>query len=484
MRSEPRASRHLGRMPLALAALVLCPSPAVAGVSPAAIARTDVTLPQPNGDGLFLPTDVAVGPGGTVWVADGVRDRVVALGAGGAWSVEVRAVGGLPLSRPVGLDVDARGRLWIADTGHGRVLVRAADGSLERALVPPEELGGRFDLTDVVVAPDGEAAWIVDNGAHRLLRWSLADDAVAVTGGRGSALGQFRHPFLAATAADGGVYVTDVLNGRVQAMDPDLRPRAVLGSYGVDLGELYRPKGLAVDNQGNVFVADGDLGVVQVFTRTGALVDVLRDPSGAPVRFEHPLGLDWAAGQLWVVEARPGRVRRLAVELSGGRRLPTRQAPLTPGRPRDCTSCHLELMPRLAQGLPTALIGVPPVLKDQPPASREEACLSCHDGSVEDSRRPVWVEHGHRTGVAPPPGMEVPEVIPLVGGRLACRSCHTAHSEGGSGRTCREALFLRVGQEPTELCLACHGDMNAARSPLPEPRVPPDGPSGHLDAAP
>ena len=52
-------------------------------------------------------------------------------------------------------------------------------------------------------------------------------------------------------------------------------------------------------------------------------------------------------------------------------------------------------------GVGTILMDVPVDSPNEPVVSRSETCLSCHDGSVVDSRRRVWMDHGHLTGVTP-----------------------------------------------------------------------------------
>jgi sugar lactone lactonase YvrE len=117
---------------------------------------------------LSLPTAVSLGLDGTASVADGVNNRIVAFPVEGQpWVID--QVGEHRLSRPIGLEVTADGRLWIADTGNGRVLVRDTRGGLSEVITVPDELGGaRVDITGVVVADDGRV-WLVDNQLHRLL---------------------------------------------------------------------------------------------------------------------------------------------------------------------------------------------------------------------------------------------------------------------------------------------------------------------------
>jgi len=462
---------------------LLLPSSALAAApGPSVTAGQATALVGPTSDPLFLPTDVAVAPNGDVWVADGVNRQVARFTADGRWVDPIHSVGDHELSNPMGVDVSADGRLWIADAGLGVVLVRTPDGDLDRILEPPASLGP-IEPSDVAVGDDGQRAWVVDNDGHRLLVFDLGTGEAVAYGSHGQALGQADRPWLITTDDRGNAYFSDVLNGRVQGVSPRLKPRASLGAYGVELGELFRPKGVATDDSEHVWVSDGDLGVVQVFNSSGSVVDVVRDAAGAVLRLDTPAGIAWHDQTLYVVESTRNRVLRMPVTLVAGRRPPTDARPILDSKPKDCTTCHLELMPMLAQGLPTEIALVPPAHPDQPPASLEKACFSCHDGSVEDSRRTVWLEHGHSADVLPPEGMEIDPGIPLVDGKLACRSCHTAHSQGGSGRSCAEAVFLRVGEQPMELCLACHGDMNEHRAPVNREEQGDDSParpSGHL----
>lgn len=411
--------------------------------------------------GMRMPTAAAVAADGRVFVADGVNDRIVVFGADGAVEGEIRRVGEAPLSNPVGLRIDAGGRLWIADNGHARVVVRAPDGTLERILTVPDDwTGPPPDVTDVALTPDGGAAWLVDNDHHRLLRVDLATNQITTVGERGESLGRFQYPFSLAISHRGDLFVTDTINGRAQILNAAGEPTGSLGLYGVELGHFHRPKGLALDASGNVWIADGTLNVVQVFTPDGRLIDVLRDAEGRPLKFELPMHVSFdAAGFLYVVELRADRVRKMRVLVDARAPAATipRRRPGTLAGPQAqaCTICHLEWVPPFSEGRGTELLDVPADPPSHPAVSRSEVCLNCHDASVGDSRRRVWVDHGHRTGMAPPPDMGVPAQLPLADGRVACRTCHSAHGPG-SGTRFEEIVFLRAGTAPSELCAQCH----------------------------
>lgn len=408
-----------------------------------------------------MPTAVAVDAAGGVFVADGVNDRILRFGPDGKMSAEIRRVGDKTLSRPMSVKIDAKGQLWIADTGNGRVLVRATDGTLVREIAPQPGKGGRkADITDMVVCGDGETVWLVDNDNHRLIRFGTDADQPALFGVKGEALGQLHHPFMAASGKNGDLFVSDVINARVHVLTAAGEFTRTIGSYGLDIGQSYRPKGVAVDAQDNVWVADGTLGVVQVFTSAGRIVDVLRDEAGRPFRFDSPCGITFdTQGHLYVVELVPARVRKLriaATPLAAPLAEAPRREVAAGNRARNCTVCHLEWMPQFDQGRGTRLMDPPDSPANDPLVSRSAACLSCHDGSVVDSRRRVWQEHGHLTGVEPSASVKVPPHLPLLNGQMSCRTCHSAHASGEPQGDITTAVFLRVPNTAGELCISCH----------------------------
>jgi predicted CXXCH cytochrome family protein len=415
-----------------------------------------------------MPTAVAVGPDGAVYVADGVNDRILVFAPSGEFQQEIREVGGQALSDPISLKVDQSGALWIADTGSGRVLVRSSDGTLAREITisePPD--AHPPDITDVALSPDGQRVWLADNDNHHLVEFDLRSNTSRSLGRSGESLGQYFYPFMVATSATGDVFMSEPVSGRVQVHNAEGQAVGTLGGFGVELGQLYRPKGLAVDSHGKVWVADGVMGVVQVFEITGALIDVLRDPAGEPLKFDMPCGIALDDhDNLYVAELAADRVRKFEIEPHPGTAV---RPPLRPthaagaAQPRACTVCHLEWLAPFVRGESTALMALPQASPESPIASRPEMCLSCHDGSVVDSRRRVWLEHGHRTGVAPPPGMHVPSFLPLVNGKIVCRTCHSAHASGQPSGDMATAVFLRVPNRASELCVSCHADKAGGR---------------------
>jgi predicted CXXCH cytochrome family protein len=313
-----------------------------------------------------------------------------------------------------------------------------------------------------VGSPDGKLVWMVDNNHHRLIQVDLASGVQSVLGQQGESLGQLNHPFMIALGREGAVLVTDMLNGRVASFTAAAAPTTAIGAYGVDMGQLYRPKGVACDPDGNVWVSDSVMGVLQVFDSRGRLLDALRDDAGNVLHLNTPTGVAIdTKGDVYVTELTGDRVTKF--EITRGPVSPEslqarREAPVTGAQARACTLCHVEWMEPFSRNEGTPLMEPPVNSPAEPAVSRAETCLSCHDGSVIDSRRKVWFEHGHRTGVEPPASMKVPSALPLVDGKIACRTCHSAHASGQFNADMSTAVFLRVQNSAGELCIGCHAD--------------------------
>ncbi|GMU82902.1 MAG: hypothetical protein AMXMBFR47_27730 [Planctomycetota bacterium] len=417
------------------------------------------TLAIPEGLPMRGPSAAAVDAEGRVYVLDGVHNRIVVF-SDGKFEREFAPVGDAALRQPLGLHLDERGQIWIADSGNSRVVVVSAYGNLIRSYpLPAGPDGTAADPTSVV--PVGSAAWIADNENQRLLRLDTTSGAVTAVGSAGTALGQWQFPYQLAVTKSGGVVATDVLNGRAQLVDAGGAAQRNIGRYGIGEGEVYRPSGVAVDDSGNIWLADSVMGVVQVFRSDGSWIGALESADGGVLRFESPAGLTFGAENvLYVVESRGGRVAR--VEFEGFQRpapSPRPQAPKLSGQQdQSCTVCHIDWLPPFSEERDSPLMPRPVGRRDEPPASSEAICFSCHDGSVADSRYRVWDEHGHQTGIVPPADITVPQFLPLVDGKLACRTCHSAHTTDAPRGDFRKAVMLRVPNQASELCASCHVD--------------------------
>lgn len=431
----------------------------------AAIVATPISTLAPPVDAqqFRLPTTVTTHADGRVAVLDGAHNRIVIFAPDGSQQSVISQFGDVTFNQPVGLRWTPDGRLWVADGPNHRVLAGDDRGGLIRIIdIPPGTDGRPADPTDLAILDDGALLWIVDNENHHLLLHDVAHGTWTTMGRLGAALGQFEYPWQIAILANGDFAVTDVINARAVLYSPRGEPVRSIAEFGVEPGQLFRPSGIAVSPSGQLWIADSVLGVVQVFRPDGSLIDVVRDDDGNVLRLDGPLGMAFDSnGALLVVETRANRVSKfvIAVTPSSDALKPRAiQRPLTGQQSKACTLCHIDWLAPFSDGRDSVLMPRPITTREDPVVARAEMCISCHDGTVADSRLRVWDQHGHQTGITPPANITVPPHLPLVNGTLACRTCHSAHGSDAPQGDFRRAMLLRVPNQAAELCVSCHVD--------------------------
>jgi sugar lactone lactonase YvrE/transcriptional regulator with XRE-family HTH domain len=147
-----------------------------------------------------------------------------------------------------------------------------------------------------------------------ILKVSPSGQILARWGRFGKRPGEFNQPTGVAVDGQGNVYVADYGNDRIQKLSPSGRPLAVWGSFGTKPGQFDLPNGLALDSQGNVYVADYANNRVQELSPAGKPLNVWGGRCGtAPGQFCNPSDVAVGpGGTVYVVDFSNGRIERLA----------------------------------------------------------------------------------------------------------------------------------------------------------------------------
>jgi len=211
----------------------------------------------------------------------------------------------LPAGQELGpisqLAVRSDGRVVVVQRSTPAVLVFAPDGRLEESWHHerlPSVHGIAFDTADNL--------FITSFDAHQVLRFNRDREITLELGtfNRPCWAGAFNHPTDMAVAADGEIYVTDGYgNARVHRFSPDGRLIASWGEPGIAPGQFACPHGVWVTADDRVIVLDRDNNRIQVFDRSGGLLDVWTG-------FTKPMDI-WgdASGDLFVSDQTPRIVR-------------------------------------------------------------------------------------------------------------------------------------------------------------------------------
>jgi DNA-binding beta-propeller fold protein YncE len=222
------------------------------------------------------------------------------------------------LIRPLGMAVDSKGKLYVSDQKMGGIFIFnpetkdteyirngrdarfslvnglaiddndrlfVADGELHHVLVfdaqhkaVDEIHEGIQDPVGLAIDTENRFLYVVDAGLDQVLVYD-ADSYKLLrkigTAGHNHELtteGNFGEPFGAAVDKEGNLYVTDMLNNRIEVFDAEGSFVRTWGKIGDAPGEFGRPKGIAVDSDGHIWVADQALDRVTIFGNKGEVL--------------------------------------------------------------------------------------------------------------------------------------------------------------------------------------------------------------------
>ncbi len=200
------------------------------------------------------------------------------------------------LIKPIGLDVDAAGNLYVADIGAKAVMVYGPDRQFLRK-IGSDKFFSR--LSSVTVDPAGENVYAVDIGGvtserHQIRVFNGKTGAhLRDIGKRGSGPGEFNLPRDLAIGTGGRLYVVDGGNFRVVVFDKDGNYLQSFGSVGKQYGQFARPKEIAADRDGNIYVVDAAFGNFQIFNPDGELLLFVgeRSERDGPAKYMLPSGI-------------------------------------------------------------------------------------------------------------------------------------------------------------------------------------------------
>jgi sugar lactone lactonase YvrE len=292
---------------------------------------TNTNWTNPTDSTFAEPATVAIDPmTGKLFVADRDNRRVLRFSSAAKYAngAKAEAVFGQPgfitrtantggisaatMNNPNGVSVDANGRLWVADRDNHRVLrfdnasSKASSSPADGVLGQPDFVtnttgtaGGKMNAPASVHADAKGCLWVADRANNRILRY---DDAASKENGAGpnGVLGQdsYSSSTSGTTAAtmsapwgvfmdvNGRLWVADRGNSRVLRFDNAASKangadaNGVLGqstfvtsAYAKTRTGLGEPRGVTVDANGRLYVADEGNTRVMVYNNAAAKAD-------------------------------------------------------------------------------------------------------------------------------------------------------------------------------------------------------------------
>ena len=296
---------------------------------------------------LYFATGVAVDSSGNFYIADTLNARVRKVSGGnistiaGNGGVSNSGDGGqaikAQLYAPQAVAADAAGNLYIADTANNVVRKVAANGSISTiaGTGAPGSGSGQLNGPQGIAVDSSGNIYVSDTQNARVLK--IAGGSVSTVAGNGTpglggdggaaASAQLSAPVGVAVDSAGNVYIADFGNNRIRKVTAGGTISTLAGTtqgYSGDNGpavsaRLSAPQGVAVDNAGNVYIADTlnervrvvSAGTISTIAGTGAAGTNGDGGPAATAQVVNPAGIAVdGAGNLYISDL-SARVRKI-----------------------------------------------------------------------------------------------------------------------------------------------------------------------------
>jgi predicted membrane-bound mannosyltransferase/DNA-binding beta-propeller fold protein YncE len=242
--------------------------------------------PAPGGT-FNEPWGVAVGPDGSVYVADTWNHRVQKFSADGTFLAMWGTKPGTTTDEasfygPRAIAVDTQGRVFVADTGNKRIMIFSSDGRSLGQFGTPGAGDGQLDEPVGLAVDEQGRVFVADTWNHRVQIFAADAEGAYAPVGSFDVNGWYgtspdTKPYLAVDSVH-HVYVTDPGTCRIIEFNERGVVLSVWGSCGDDPNSLNTPTGLATDLHVGLWVTDTRHDRLVHYTQPIRVQDALQSP--------------------------------------------------------------------------------------------------------------------------------------------------------------------------------------------------------------
>ena len=214
----------------------------------------------------LAPAGITRGPDNAVFVSDAELGAVFRLSVTGNPIGQIRHD---TLIRPTGIAYSEKDdRLYVADTRSHDIKVFNANGELLRTVGKQGVSPGEFNAPTYLEYFEG-LLYITDMLNARVQIMDIANGNIEVIGKRGLYVGNLTRPKGVTTDSEGNIYIVESFYDHVLIFDPDRRYLLPIGGAGTEPGKFYLPAGIWTDRTSRLFVADMFNSRISVFQFLG-----------------------------------------------------------------------------------------------------------------------------------------------------------------------------------------------------------------------
>jgi sugar lactone lactonase YvrE len=254
------------------------------------------------------PFGVATDASGNLYVADAGNNQIRMIGTAGMVNTFAgtgiagasNVADSVSFNSPLGIAVDNVGNIYVADYENNLVrkitqagMVSTLAGSGAKGANDGLDTAATFNLPEALAVDAADNIYVADNGNNLIRKVTPTGQVTTFAGsgqpGRNDGTGtgaSFNSPFGIAIDADGNLYVADSGNNLIRKITPGgaVTTIAGSGSKGANDGtsstaSFNTPAGIAIDSSGNIYVADENNNLVRKIAPAGGVTTIAKTHS-------------------------------------------------------------------------------------------------------------------------------------------------------------------------------------------------------------
>ena len=255
-----------------------------------------------------------------IYIADGGNARVKKCDSGGSCSTFASG-----FDWPADVAVDSASNVYVSDWFECTIRKYNSSGVFQGIFAGTSDVpyltdNSHFNAPYGVAVDSSGNIYLSTTRGYRVLKLNASGTAQWAVGTAGVWGNDNIHfgdvwdgPDNVAVDSNGNVYVADTGNHRIQIYNSSGSYVATLGSYGSSNYQFDRPEGVAVDGSGKIYVADTNNHRVQIYNSSRvyvATLGVTGSPGTDNSHFNYPVGVAVDTnGNIYVVDADNHRVQ-------------------------------------------------------------------------------------------------------------------------------------------------------------------------------